>query len=166
MSKSTTRSSGTCGGRSAGKPASMTSLAIGQTRASAPRSCLGGRNLDDEAVEGFGQLDLAGQARIGAWPDGRLQHARLEIVRRPGAVEPDGVDIDVAGGAGAGAAALGIDPLDAVLDRGLHERQAAAGVDRPGDAAAYEADLHHPRPAALNVARSPHPTVTGDSQVI
>ena len=83
-----------------------------------------------EAVERLGHFDLARQARI--WPHvgGEIEHVLLHLRRLADGLRPFVSDVDVTGGAGAGAAALGFDAGDAVAQRRLHHRRADLGVDR------------------------------------
>src|SRR3954447_4467368 len=88
-------------------------------------SVLALRHADDETVELLAHRDLAREARIVFRLGGKAQHARLLRSRHRGAglVEPSGIDIDVAGGAGAFAAAIGIDAGHVVADRAAHHRK-------------------------------------------
>src|SRR5437870_4204995 len=74
------------------------------------------RHAHDQPVERLSHLDLAGQPRIVLGERGKAQHAGLLRARHRGAgdAEPRLVDIDVAGGAGAFAAAIGVDAGDVV----------------------------------------------------
>src|SRR3954451_7378099 len=89
------------------------------------------RHPDDQAVQRVGHLDLAGQPRIGLRDGGEAQHARFlrSGWRQADAVEPRVIDIDMPGGTGALAAAIGIDAGDVVLDRPLHDGLADRNLD-------------------------------------
>ena len=78
------------------------------------------RQADHQAFEGVGDLDLAGEARIVLHRLGEVEHRLLHRRAGAGLVEPGLVHIDVAGGAGAGAAAFSLDPGNIVADRGFH----------------------------------------------
>src|SRR5437660_1571854 len=69
------------------------------------------RHAHDQTAQLLAHLDLAGEAGIGLSGCGKAQHACLlrARYRQPGLVEPARVDIDVAGGASAFAAAIGVD---------------------------------------------------------
>src|SRR5215813_8661470 len=88
-------------------------------------SVLALRHADDETIKLLAHRDLAREARIVLRLGGKAQHARLLRSRHRGAgfVEPSRVDIDVAGGAGAFAAAIGINAGHVVADRAAHHRQ-------------------------------------------
>src|SRR6266851_210136 len=90
------------------------------------------RHAHDQPVERLADLDLAGEAGIGFGGCGKAQHARLLRAghRQPGLVEPVRVDIDVAGGTGAFAAAIGVDARDVVVDRTAHDRLSDRQFDR------------------------------------
>src|SRR4051812_3360365 len=74
-------------------------------------SVLAFRQADDKPVEPLGHGDLAGQARIGLRQRREAQHAGLLRARRrrTSRAKPRVIDIDMAGSAGASAAAIGID---------------------------------------------------------
>src|SRR6201996_114805 len=102
-----------------------------------PRSFIGGVLLvllfghaHDQAVQRIGHLDLARQARIGLHVLGEVEHRLLHGRGLARLRQPGVVDIDMAGGAGAGAAAVGVDARHIVLDRAFHDRQAGAHIDR------------------------------------
>ena len=81
--------------------------------------------MHHDAVEIITHLDLAGQARIGLNVIGEVQHVLFHRVRRTCTVRPGVVHIDMARGAGAGAAAFGLDAGDHVLDGTFHNGGAA-----------------------------------------
>src|SRR5262245_48812220 len=64
------------------------------------------RRSHDQAVEGGRYLDLAGQPAVGFELDGEIQHLLLHVLPRWKLRHPFGVHVDVAGGAGAGAATV------------------------------------------------------------
>src|SRR5207248_3838299 len=104
------------------------------------------RQADDKPVERFADLELAGQARIRLRQRGKAQHARLLRARhrRPGYPEPFLIDIDVAGGAGAFTAAIGVDPGNVVVDRAAHDGQAERHLDPVLPPAMFDvSDLRH-----------------------
>src|SRR5271165_7162345 len=68
----------------------------------------GGRR-DDEAVQRLADLDLAGEPRVRSDLKGEVEHVLLHLRGFAGRFCPLFRDIDVAGRAGAGAAALGLD---------------------------------------------------------
>src|SRR6266480_1246561 len=69
------------------------------------------RHAYDQSVQLPAHLDLAGEAGIGLGGCGKTQHAGFlrSGHRQSCLVEPSRVDIDVAGGAGGLAAAIGVD---------------------------------------------------------
>src|SRR5579872_5437396 len=72
-------------------------------------SLLNGRRRDGEAVERGRHLDLAGEARGGPDLEGEVEHVLLHLRGLAHDLAPFVGDIDVAGRAGAGAAAFGLD---------------------------------------------------------
>src|ERR1700683_2332953 len=76
----------------------------------------GGRHR--QAVEGRRHLDLAGQARGRPHLEGEIEHVFLHLRGLADDLAPFGRDIDMAGGAGAGAAAFGVDAWNALAQRG------------------------------------------------
>src|SRR6185503_20414084 len=71
----------------------------------------------DQSIERGRHLDLAGQPAVGLELDGEVQHLLFHVLARQQLRQPLRIDIDMAGGAGARPAAIGIDARDAVLDR-------------------------------------------------
>ena len=101
---------------------------------------------DDEAVELGADPDLAGQARGRPDVGGEVEHVLLHRRGRADHVLPFLVDIDVAGGAGAGAAAFGDDAGHVVADRGLHDGRALLRLDLARGAVLVDVgDLDHRR---------------------
>src|SRR5215469_14638963 len=98
------------------------------------------RQADDEAVERLRHLDLARQPGVRPVERGKAQHTRLLRARhrRPGHREPCLIDIDVAGGAGAFAAAIGVDAGNVVIDSAAHDRLAERQLDLVGATAALD----------------------------
>src|SRR6266446_8587957 len=86
------------------------------------------RRADDKAVERGRYLDLAGQPAVGFQLLGEIQHLLFHVLARRQSRKPFRIDIDVAGGAGAGPAAIGVDAGNAVLDRALHDGPADRNV--------------------------------------
>ncbi|CCE07845.1 hypothetical protein BRAS3843_2460031 [Bradyrhizobium sp. STM 3843] len=78
------------------------------------------RSRDDQTIELVGHLDLARQARVRPHVIAEVQHVLFHRRRRPDLLAPGFVDIDMAGGAGAGAAAFGLDAGDGVADGRFH----------------------------------------------
>ena len=80
-------------------------------------SVLALRHADDQSVELLAHRNLARQARIEFSLGGKAEHARLLRPRhwRTDLVEPGRIDIDVAGGAGALAATIGVDARQLLL---------------------------------------------------
>src|SRR3569623_1132160 len=76
---------------------------LSHTPGSAP---LIGRRAHDQAVERLGYLDLARQPRIGAHVESGVEFGVLVGRGRSDALQPGLIDIDVAGRAGAAAAAF------------------------------------------------------------
>src|SRR5204863_10033172 len=109
-------------------------------------SVLAFRQADDQPIERFADLELAGKARIRLRQRGKAQHARLLRARHrhSGYPEPFLIDIDVAGCAGAFTAAIGVDPGDVVVDRAAHDRQPERHLDPVLTPAIFDVgDLRH-----------------------
>ena len=87
------------------------------------------RRRHHEAVEFVAHLDLARQARIRPHVETEIQHVLFHRRRRADLLAPGFVDIDVAGRAGAGAAAFGFDAGNGVADRGFHHGRAVLDFD-------------------------------------
>src|SRR5262249_152844 len=109
------------------------------------------RHLQPQALECSGDLDLAGQPRVLLDMRAELEHRGFRGVLCRQAAEPFRVDhVDHAGGAGAGAAAVGIDADDATAHRALHDRLPLGDVDGAFPAVGLlEDDLGHAIPYAL-----------------
>src|SRR5262249_36400789 len=72
------------------------------------------------------------------------EHVLFHWCRRAGLLRPRLVDIDVAGRAGTGPAALGLDAGHAVLDRRFHHGRSDFGLDGTGSAVRIDiGDLGH-----------------------
>ena len=103
------------------------------------------RHPHDQPVEVVGDPQLAGQPalrRVGL--PGEVEHVLLHRLPRRQPVDPGGVDVDVAGRAGAGAAAVGLDAGDAVVARALHHRQTGRHLDLVRGAVELDVgDLRH-----------------------
>src|SRR5271169_39132 len=107
------------------------------------------RHADHQSVELLAHRDLARQARIEFTLGGKAQHARLlrPWHRSPGLVEPGRIDIDMAGGAGTLAAAIGVDAGHVVVDRTAHHRETDRHLHRMFGAVVYDVGyLGHRRP--------------------
>src|SRR5689334_5545164 len=87
------------------------------------------RDPDAQSVQLVGNLDLAGQSARIADVKGEIEHVLFHLAARAGLRHPFRLDIDVAGRAGARSTAVGVDPRNHVLDRGLHHRHAVLAFD-------------------------------------
>src|SRR3954452_24008659 len=87
-------------------------------------SVLAFRQANDKPVERLGYGNLAGQTRIGLCQRCEAQHAGLLRTRGRSAscAKPSLIDVDVAGRAGALAAALGVDTGDVVIHGASNNR--------------------------------------------
>src|SRR5215510_13025934 len=104
------------------------------------------RHAHHQAVELFGHLDLAREPRARPHVVAEVEHVLLHRRGTARALAPGIVDIDMAGRAGAGAAALGLDAGHVVLDRGFHHGRAELAFDLVGSSVrADEGDLGHGR---------------------
>ena len=111
---------------------------------SAQLSALRHRHAHHQPVQLWRYRDLAGQPRVAAHVEGEVEHFLFVALRQAHAVQPFGADVDMAGGAGAGAAAFGIDAGPAVGDGGAHEAVAVRGLHGVLAAAVfYEGDGGH-----------------------
>src|SRR5579871_3771415 len=109
------------------------------------------RQAQGQAVERWRDPDLAGEPAVGQpCGGGAVEERILVLADRVELHQPGLVDIDMAGGADAVAAAFGRDPLDAVADGRAHHRQVVVGIDLadlipavdegdPGHASSYAA---------------------------
>src|ERR1700739_835397 len=79
-------------------------------------SLLAGRR-DDEAVQRLADLDLAGKPRVRPHPGGEVWHAPLHVRGLAHRLRPFLRHIDMAGRAGARAAAFGLDPGNRIAQR-------------------------------------------------
>ena len=97
-----------------------------------------------EPVERIGHLDLAGQAAVLAHVEGEIEHVFFHLLRRPGRLAPGVIDIDMAGGAGAGAATFGVDAGHQFFTAALHHRHAGLRLDDAfGSVVLNKGDLGH-----------------------
>src|SRR5215813_210109 len=87
-----------------------------------------------QAVELRRHLDLAGQARVRLHVVAEVEHVLLHRRRLAHRLAPCCIDMHVAGGTGAGAAAFRLDAGNAVLDRRLHHGRTELALDRAGGA--------------------------------
>src|SRR5690606_2294653 len=93
-------------------------------------SVLAFRQAHDQAVQVVADADLAGQAAVRLHVLGEVQHGLLHGRGAAGFGGGILVDIDVAGRAGAGAAAVGVDARHIVADRAFHDGKAGLDLDR------------------------------------
>src|SRR6266478_6047726 len=124
-------------------------------------SVLALRHANDQSIELLAHRDLAGQPRIRFPLGGKAEHARLlrSRHRSPGLVEPRRIDIDVAGGAGALAAAIGVDSGDVVVDGAAHHRKADRHLHRMLGAVMFDVgDFGHGRQLACSWRIQDFPT--------
>jgi len=75
------------------------------------------RHAHHEAFELRRHLDLAGEPASGFQLLREVEHGFFHVLFGRHFVGPGRIDIDMAGGAGAGAAAIGVDARNQVLDR-------------------------------------------------
>src|SRR5262250_1430494 len=94
-----------------------------------PSSRLPLRRAHHEPVELVGHLDLAGQARVRPYVVAEVEHVLLHRRRLAHRLAPCRIDMHVAGGTGAGAAAFRLDAGNAVLNRRLHHGRAEFALD-------------------------------------
>src|SRR6185437_13242031 len=87
------------------------------------------RHAHHQTVQLRCRADLTGEPRIGRRVLREVQHRLFHFRFRRQLVGPSRIDIDMTGGAGAGAAAIRIDAGNAVLDRPFHHRPADAELD-------------------------------------
>src|SRR5947208_61258 len=97
-----------------GSPPSNPRLPIADCRL--PRSALSLRHRDGHPIELVADADLAGEARGRPDVEGEVEHVLLHRLGLTHDLLERFVDIDVAGGAGAGAAAFGLDAGYTVAD--------------------------------------------------
>src|SRR5262249_24810832 len=98
----------------------------------------------DQALELVRHLDLTGQPRVRAHVVAEVEHVLFHRRRLAGARAPGLLDIDMAGPAGDGATALGLDAGHVVLDRCFHHGRAGLAFDRVGGAVrADEGNIGH-----------------------
>jgi len=91
------------------------------------------RHSDDKAVELLRNLNLAAQAAIGkAFAGGGIEHGVLLFADGRQQREKPLLNINVTGGAEAGAAAFGHDAVNAVANGGFHNGFAHRHVDLKG----------------------------------
>src|SRR5271154_2853004 len=91
-------------------------------------SLFGGRG-HDQAVQRFADLDLAGEPRAGTHLEGEVEHVLLHLRGFANDRRPFRGDIDVAGRAGAGPAALGLNAWNGIAQRRLHHRRPDLRLD-------------------------------------
>src|ERR1700704_6523337 len=93
------------------------------------RSRLPLRHAHHQAVKLVRHLDLAGEPRVRLHVVAEVEHVLLHRRGLARARAPGLLDIDMAGRAGAGAAALGLDAGHVVLDRCFHHGRAGLAFD-------------------------------------
>src|SRR6266702_3767634 len=141
----------TWSGSSAGTTWVCTSMAQQGLLMVAP-SVLARRHFQPQSVERIGDLDLAAEPRGLVVMRAELQHVLLVLLLGRQALTPLGRHIDHAGGARAGAAAIGVDAGDQGADRAFHDRLAVGDVDQVLLAVGLlERDLRHPLPLGFHV---------------
>src|SRR5580704_2216814 len=102
------------------------------------------RRSHGQPVEFLAHLDLARQARARLHLVGEIEHVLFHGRRLADLLPPGVVDIDVAGRAGAGAAAFRLDAGNGVLDRRLHDGRADLAFDGARRAGGIdESDFDH-----------------------
>jgi len=95
-------------------------------------------------IEIFGDFDLTGQPGIRANVVPEVEHVLFHWRWTADLLAPGLIDIDVASGAGAGAATLSLNTRDIVADRGFHDGRAKFGFDRAArTAGVVKGDLWH-----------------------
>ena len=87
------------------------------------------RHSDDQAIQIIRDPDLTGKAAVGLNVLGEVQHGSLHGRLGAGLLKPAVLDIDVAGGARAGASAVGVDARNAALHSALHDAHAGLQFD-------------------------------------
>src|SRR5919106_5173922 len=112
-----------------------------------------------QAVQRLCHLDLAREPARRPHIEGKVEHVLLHLRRTAGGFTPRVIDIDVASGASAGAAAFGGNARDVVLHRGFHHRHAGLRLDNPfGPVVLDKGDSGHDI-GALGIFRSREPGV-------
>jgi virginiamycin B lyase len=87
------------------------------------------REPDDKAIQSISQIDLAAEARVAAQFIDRVEHFLFVAVARAHTLRPIRIDIDMAGGAGAIAAAISIDTRYSIVSRRPHQCRANGNID-------------------------------------
>ena len=82
---------------------------------------LSSRQPNDDTVQVWRHGDLARQTGQRGHTFGEIQHAFFHAARFTGLVDPSRVNKDMAGRAGASAAAIRIDTWNTILDRAFHD---------------------------------------------
>src|SRR5215470_9555431 len=104
------------------------------------------RHAHHQAVELVRHLDLTGEPRARPHVVAEVQHVLFHWRGLAGALAPGVIDIDVAGRAGTGAAALGLDAGHVVLDGSFHHGRAELAFDLiDSSVRADKGDLGHGR---------------------
>src|SRR5690242_1987685 len=99
---------------------------------------------DGESVELVAHLDLARQARIGPDVEAEIEHVLFHRRGRADFFTPGLVDIDMACGARAGAAAFSLDTGNSVANGRFHDGGAVLDIDSAGFAVMVDkVDLGH-----------------------
>src|SRR3974390_965375 len=104
------------------------------------------RRRDQKTIQLVAHLDLTRQSRIRPHVETEVQHVLFHRRRWTDLLTPGLVDIDMAGGASAGAATLGFDARDRIADRPFHDGGAVLDFDGAGFAGMVDiVDLGHGR---------------------
>src|SRR5262245_43680180 len=114
-------------------PAPTMTTSVVMTLSDMNRSELLVGDAHDETVKRIGDLDLAGKPARRPYIEGEVEHVFLHLLGRAGLLAPSLVHINVAGRAGAGAAAFGGDAGDAILHRRFHHGHARLRLDHALD---------------------------------
>ena len=92
-------------------------------------SVLGFRCSHDQTVQARIDINLTCQPRRVPQLSHQIQHIHFARRARANPISPDRIDVDVAGCAGAVAAAIAVNALDPMVSRRAHERCARGNLD-------------------------------------